>query len=166
MDDELRAAADLALDTDVTAALLDDAVHSRQAETGAAVTVLRREERFEEPDADLGWNTGAGVLDRQLDVVAWLDALAPRDLRADRHVRRFECHDAAVWHRVARVDYQVQDDLENLSGIRLNGPQLVRKTALEHDAVAHQPLQSSASAREHVVQVEDLVLQPLSAAEH
>jgi len=43
-----RADADLALDGDVTAALLDDPVHGGEAETRSLVGFLRREERLED----------------------------------------------------------------------------------------------------------------------
>src|SRR5207244_8528174 len=54
IDDELRSATYFALDDDVAAALLHDAVHRRQAKAGAAMTILCREERLEKAHADLG----------------------------------------------------------------------------------------------------------------
>ena len=54
-----------------------------------------------------------------------------------------------------------------LSGVRVDGPQFVSWPGFEHDAVAHQPLQTRASTLDDIVQVQDGLLQVLLfAAEH
>src|SRR4030095_12471021 len=72
---ERRAAAVLAVNPDVDAVLLDDAVAGGEAETGAAAGRLGREERLEEVPRDVLGHAHAGVADGQHHVVPRLDAL-------------------------------------------------------------------------------------------
>src|SRR5687767_4934195 len=63
MDQEGRSPARLALDRNVSAALLDDPVDDRQAEAGALTLFLGGEERLEQPRARGLIDTGTGVGD-------------------------------------------------------------------------------------------------------
>ncbi len=73
VDAEDGAAADLAFDRDVAAALLDDAVDHRQAEAGALARPLGGEEGLEDPRQHRRRHAGAGVGDRQHHVGAGRD---------------------------------------------------------------------------------------------
>ena len=98
---EARALADGAVAGDRAAVLLHDAVGDRQAEAGALADLLRREERIVDPRELFGRNPGAGVGDF--------------DRRADRALRlRDDREPAALRHRVARVQEQVQEHLLEL----------------------------------------------------
>ena len=61
VDLERRPAARLAVDSDVAARLVDDAVHRREAETGALPLLLGREERLEDSGLRLGVHVDARV---------------------------------------------------------------------------------------------------------
>ena len=74
VDLERRAVPGLAVDPDVPAALLDDAVHGRQPEPGALAGRLGREERLERVLRTVGVHAAAGVAHREHHVLARRDA--------------------------------------------------------------------------------------------
>ena len=115
VDEKGGAVAWLAHDGDVAAALLDDAVHDRESETGALALLLRREERLEELRARLLVDAGAGVADAQPGVASRV----PFDQRDRRGLVQLDLLDfdreaAPVGHRVPCVDHEVEHDLLDL----------------------------------------------------
>src|SRR6266446_4386224 len=111
-DAEGRAPAWRGVRIDEAAGLLDDAVYRRKAEPGALADVLGREERIEDFIDDVGRNAGAGVGHLDQHIVSRRHALV-------LHARGFGRIDiggadielAAVWHGIARVDREIDDDL-------------------------------------------------------
>src|SRR5688500_2731840 len=101
MDQEGRSPARLALDRNVSAALLDDPVDDRQAEAGALTLFLGGEERLEQPRARGLIDTSAGVGDAaprvrarpSLDVCHGAGVSELPLVEPDRQP-------SAVWHRV------------------------------------------------------------------
>ena len=67
---EGRAFANLAVNADVTAGLLDDGLAGRQAQPGAFALGLRREKRLEQTRFDFVGHAGSRVADAQHHVVA------------------------------------------------------------------------------------------------
>src|SRR5205823_12648545 len=108
LDGEGRAFADDAFDANATLVLLDDLPADAQAQAAAAMTVFIRLlggiERLEDQPQLVGSNADAGVRDKNLD-----------------HLRRlvfpnFKSQPAAVRHRLAGIDDQIEKDLFDLAG--------------------------------------------------
>ena len=131
LDDERRAFADDTLDADAAVVLLDDLPAHTQPQAGAAVAVLvgqlGREERLEDLPQVLRGDPGTRVGDLDLDRVAVV-ALAD-----------FEPQAAAVEHRLAGVDDEVQDDLLDLPR-HDHGRRPALEALLDLDAVLAQVL--------------------------
>ena len=105
--------------------LVDDAVDRGQPKPGPTIVGLGREERLEHVLERGRVHAGPGVRHREQDV-------GPRDhVRVARGVRVVELHVggldrqlAAVGHRVAGVDREVDDDLLDLAGVGLQVAEL------------------------------------------
>ena len=148
VDPELGAASRLARDLDASPRLADDAKHGREAEPGAAIDILRGEERFEDPLADLGRHSLSAVADAE-------QRPAPRrhPIRKGRVVPRIEgdhrdLQMPAVRHRVAGVDGEIEEHLLELDRVRLHQVDPPRRIDLDHDRRAHRLLQQR-PVREH-----------------
>src|SRR5215212_6147247 len=70
---DCRAASELALDLDAAGGLAREAVHHRKAETGAFAGRLRREERIEGAERDVGRHPATGVGDGEGEIFARRD---------------------------------------------------------------------------------------------
>jgi hypothetical protein len=79
-----RAEALLALDLDVAARLLDEAIDHRQAKARALPQRLGRKEGIEDLAQHIGRHAHARVGDADLDIVAGLGAVAVGQRSADR----------------------------------------------------------------------------------
>ena len=124
-DAERGALTGLGVDIDKAAGLLDDAIHRRQAEAGALADFLGREERLKDLVDDLRGNAGAGVDDIDPHIFRRRHALvgeAPGLLRC--HVGGSNRQRAAIGHRIAGVNGQIDDHLLELRQIRLDRPQV------------------------------------------
>ncbi len=91
--------------------------------------------------------------------------VAPGVGLVELHVRGLDGEPAALRHRVARVDDQVDDHLLELAGVRLHAVQARRRHHRQLDVLADQPAQHRLHGGHHRVQVEHLGLQHLLAAE-
>ena len=128
VDLERRALAELAVDPDVAAALLDDAVDGREPEPGALAAVLRREERLEEPAAaSLRVMPIAGVADREHHVRArGASCTSLHERLVELDVRRLDRQACRRRHRVPGVDDEVHEDLLELPGIGVDAAEVGR----------------------------------------
>src|SRR5205823_848690 len=103
-DVEARAETDMALDDDVAAILLHDAVHHRETEARALATLLVRVERLEHAGERLEVHPRAGVAHAQEHVAARGDRAAAgldRAVEVGRGDPHLEA--ATAGHRVASV---------------------------------------------------------------
>src|SRR5207302_9376355 len=119
-----RAFARLAVDLYVTAGLLDETVYLAEPETRAGIDRFCREERLEGAVHDLLGHAGAVIGHRDHDVLARQDLrIGPAITLVEKGVAGFECQLAAVAHRVARIDREVQQRAFEFIGIDLDAPQ-------------------------------------------
>jgi hypothetical protein len=138
----------LAVHADVTAALLHDAEHRRQAQSRAFAHGLRREEGLEDPPARRRVHAGARVADRDHDVVARRHAdVGARVRRVELHVRRLDRELSPLRHGVARVHREVHDDLLDLPWVRQNAPQIRPARERELDVLTEESAQHEATRK-------------------
>ena len=141
-DAERGALARFRIHIDEAAGLLDDAIDGRQPKAGALADFLGGEERLEDLVDDVGGNPGAGVGDIDPDIIRRRHALVG-------HLRGFiRCQIAglhrqlaAVRHRVASVDREIDDHLLELRDVDLDRPEVAAMHEVEFDLLADQAAQ-------------------------
>ena len=105
-----------------------------ETEAGPLPDFFGREKWIENLVHRLGRHAGAAVRDTQHDVRPELRAgIHPRDLIVHDDVLRADGERAARGHGVARVDAEIQQDLVELRGVAVHGPQIGRKRGLDVD---------------------------------
>ena len=132
-DGERRAQPGVGDDLDAPAGLRDDPVHGREPQPRAEADVLGRVERLEDPLQHVGLDSRAGVADGQPHVLAGGAGL-------DRER-------AAVGHRVAGVDRQVDHDLLELRAVGQHRRQIRRRPASRSRCPRRSAARASARAR-------------------
>ena len=163
---ERRAVTALAVHPNRSAALLDDAVHGRETKTRAFAALLGREERLENPRLRRLVHSGAGIGDGQHHVRAGDGAAMGRRVRGvELDVRRLDRQLPARQHRVASVDREVDDDLLDLPRIGVDAIERRRQPRLELDVLADQPPQQRVHADHDFVEIQNLRVEHLPAAE-
>ena len=115
-----RAAIRRALDLDVPARLLHEAVHHAQAEPGAVPEMLGREERLDRALQHFGRHADAGIGHRQQHEIARWNIVV---LAARSHVARLDGQRAAFGHRIASVHGKIDQRGLDLRRIREHVPQ-------------------------------------------
>src|SRR6202008_410500 len=104
---------------DVSTRLLHNSIHSGETETGAFTGVLGGEERIERLLARVAIPSDPGVATRQHYVAPGNDGRVLAGVRLiELHILGLDGNGSALRHRVARVDYQVDEYLLDLTGIR------------------------------------------------
>jgi hypothetical protein len=146
----------------VAAALLDDAVHDREAEPGAVLARLGREERLEDALEHLAVHAAAVVAHAQLHVVArgQIGQRLGQPLLADG-----DRDAAAAGHGVARVDHQVQQHLLDLRGIDPRRARPGRRADVEVHVLAERTGQDALGAAHGLAQIHHLRVGSLPAGE-
>src|SRR4051812_43688359 len=76
-------------------------------------------------------------------------------------IRCFNGEFAALWHRITRIDRQIQDDLFDLSGVCFDGSQVWRENGAELDIFADNPEQDLFYSRNDRVKAQGRRLQDL-----
>ena len=150
----------------MAAALADEAVDHRQAKARALAEVLRREERLENPLADVVRDPDALVGDLEHDGLSGMrEHVRERLVIVAGGEPRAHGDRSAIGHRIARVDDQVEDDLLHLPAVGRDRRKPRRQIHVER-------VFRSEQAREHLLHVADdggelerLGLQHLLAAE-
>src|SRR5207302_5610555 len=121
VDSHCGAGARGALDPDVTAVLLHDTVHRREAEPGPLAHALRGEERLEQVCLNLRTHAGSAIAHTEHRVGSNAGARMRLDERAvELDVAGLDGEPTALWHRVPGVDGEVQDDLLDLRRVGLD----------------------------------------------
>jgi len=105
------------VDEQVAAVVVDDAVHHRQAHSGASADLLGREERLEHSRANRFVDAAAGVGDGERRPSAAHGRAARRAGAGVRAEGEVEADRAEVDDRVARVDAQVEEHLLDLDRV-------------------------------------------------
>ena len=144
----------------------DDAVERREAEPGALARRLGGEERLEHAGEYLGGNAGAGVGDPQPGVAAGFEAgpvVGVGLVHGD--VRGVDGELPAAGHRVAGVDCEVDQDLLELAGVRLDRPQAFGGCGVQGDVLAEGAAQQLIQARDDVVEAEYFGVHDVAAGE-
>jgi hypothetical protein len=168
VDLEARAPVRLAAGPDVAAALLDDAVDGRKAEAGAAPDLLGGEEGLEHVGQGGPIHPAPGVAYGEGGVAARCHhgAAVTRGRRCGQvgHLG-LDRELAAVRHRVAGVERQVEHHLLQLARVRLHRPE--RRIELQrHPAVlAHGPAEHRHEPLQHLVEIDHHRLEHLAATE-
>ena len=140
------------LDVDRAARVGDDAVHGRQPQARALAGVLGGEEGLEGAVAHLLGMPGP-VVDHG-------------DAHAVGHAGHGDGQRAAVGHRVARVDGEVDQHLLELRAIGEHGQQAGADGDAQRDALAQRAVEQALEVAQQAADVEHLGLDHLAAAEH
>src|SRR6266849_7982609 len=114
---EGRTFAGLAVDPDIAAALLDNAIHGREAQASSLRT-LSGKKWLEDVRLRFRVHARTGVADGKHDVFAgrhW--SVETRIAFVERGVGSFDGESSALRHGVARIDCEVHDDLLDLAGV-------------------------------------------------
>ena len=127
----------LAVDLDMPARLLDEAVNHAQPEAGSLADPLCREERLEDLVADCFRNAAAGVAHRDEHVVAGRNVgIGPGVALVQHDVIRLQRQLAAIRHGIAGIDGKVQKRGAELVWIDKSRPDIGLQTRLDLDMLA------------------------------
>ena len=149
---------------DPAAALLDDTVNDREAETAALAEAFGAEERLEDPCARGVCDAATGVRHRELDVSAL--RLRPRLVdRVDRHLAGANRERATLRHRFSSVRREMDEDGVPLLGIDLDRRFVRGERHAEHDRVAEERLYRPLGFRHDRVEVDDVLRLDATPAE-
>src|SRR5436309_2785851 len=117
MDEKGGSSADHALHGHETAALLHNAVYTREPQSRALALLLRREERFEYLALRLGIHSMAGIGDRQNRMPLGTRPKRDRIVFIDHTVISCDPEFATIGHRIARVYAQVHQNQVELVAV-------------------------------------------------
>src|SRR5271170_290735 len=160
------AAAGLALDEDVTAALLDDAVDSGESEAGAFAILLGGEERLEDAGLSFAVHALAGVANGNHDVRAVFDESIFGVVGiVESDAGGANADFAAVRHGVLGIDHEIHDDLLELSGIGAGAANGRGEAGGEFHVFPDERAQEALHVFDDGVDVDDLEFEKLLAAE-
>ncbi|GJD69837.1 hypothetical protein MMMDOFMJ_2775 [Methylobacterium gnaphalii] len=159
------AVAKLRIDPDLPAGLAHEAVDHRQPEPRALADRLRREERLEGLGDHVRRHAGAGIGDAEREVLAGLQVPVPRRTLVHPLVGGLDGDAAAIRHRVARVDAEVQQRVLELRGIDHHRPEAGRGHRLEGDLRPDRAADQFLHAGHEPVHVGGLGIERLAARE-
>ena len=157
----------LAVDPEVSSALLHDAEHGRETEARALAGFLGRVEGLENPCLRRLVHSATRVGDGEHHVVTRLRRQVVARVRlVQSDVRSLDCQHASRGHRIPGVDYEVQDDLLDVTRVRLDPSDRLLGEGDQLHVLSDEPLEHLLHAREKLVQVEHPGLDNLLPAEH
>ena len=160
------ALAGLGFDRDVPAGLLDEAIDLAQPQPRSLAQRLGGEERLERAITHRCGHSRAAVAHRDADIVAGRHVGMRRGKGPiELHVRRADNELAAVAHRVARIDRQIDQRTLELPDIGIDRPQPARRIDLEVDGAADRPAQQLGEAADQLAGVERRRRERLAAPE-
>jgi hypothetical protein len=144
--------------------LLDESVHLRKAEPGSLR--LGGVERLEHLALRIRRHAAAGVAQRDQHVVARRDFFICRAVAlVEEAVRGFDRQLAAIGHRIARVDRDVENRALELVAIHRDPPEPAREDRLDSDTLAERAPQQLGHAGHQLVRIQRLGLERLPARE-
>src|SRR5208282_2171559 len=166
IDLESRSVTELAINKDMSSALLDDAVDGGEAKTGAFAQLFGGEEGLKDAGDGGFIHAATGVADGEENVFSGRHALM---LIGESGVEflgaSLENKLAAPGHSVARVDRQVDDDLVELGGIGFDDRGGGFGDDENFDIVTHQRAEKFADVAQAFVEIEQTRLNGGRAAE-
>ncbi len=166
IDLEGRAFANLAVNADVTAGLLDDGLAGRQAQTGAFALGLGREKCLKQMRFDFLGHAGSRVTDAEHHVVAGNGAgVCARVVFIQRDIVGGDGQLAAVGHGIAGIDDQIHQHLPDVAGVGLDASDLFSGNNRHFDVLVNEPPQHFVQVFHHVIEVQHDGLHRLFAAE-
>ena len=157
---ESGAAADLAIDPDVTTILLENAVDGSESKAGPFSDLLGGEEGLKN-SGDRGLvHADTSVADGEQDIVAFLhgEMLCSEDL-VQFDGSSFENEFSASRHGVARVHSQVENDLIQLARVNLDDRGRTTRYHRDLDIISHERADKFHNVFESNIQVDQLGLQ-------
>ena len=158
--------ADLAVDLDVAARLLDEAVHHAQPQAGALADILGGEERLEHFFQNVRRHAAAGVAHRDHHVGARAHLrVRLRIGLVEDDVAGFERELAAVRHRVARIDRKIEQCGGELCRIGDGAPDIVFQHRLDLDLLAERRAQQVRGIARKRIRIDRARLERLAARE-
>src|SRR5439155_18378558 len=115
IDTEGRALSNSALYRNVTPTLVDDAVDGRKTQSGSLPKLLSGEERLKNVSARLSIHPAASVAHGQQHIAAWPQTqVLTRVLFIQVGIGGLNDHLATLWHGIARIRDQIDQDLLDL----------------------------------------------------
>ena len=160
------ALAGLRIHLHVAARLAHEAIDLAQAQAGAAAHVLGGEEGVEGLGQHLGRHAAAGVADGHHHVLAGRQAgVLGHVALVQPGVGSFDGQAAAVGHRVAAIDRQVEDGVFQLVGVDMGAPQPTSQHRFQQHRAAQRMAQQVGHAGHQLVHVHRFGLQWLLARE-
>ena len=122
--------------------------------------------RFKHAGLSFAVHSNAVIADDQNYVLARLNAIAPARVRcSDLCIAGLDEQFAAFWHRVARIDGKVHDELLNLPRIGFHRPQPRRGRYVQSNIFFDEAVEHFRHFSQDAVQVHDSGLEHLFAAE-
>ena len=165
-DAERAADPELALDSDVSARLVDDPVHGGEPEPGASTSCFGGEERLEQPAPSVFVHPDAGVGKSQPDaLVAIVGKMLSNPFGGRVHDGGCDSDCPSPRHRVAGVHDEIHQYLFDLAAIREHPGGDRVELGYELDARADQSPGQRRKLRNDSVQIDDAGPHHLSAAE-
>ena len=159
-----RAFADLAVDFHMPARLLDEAVDLRKPQARAVSDVLGREERIEGLGLHLRRHSAAGVRHGQHDILAGHHfGLRGGVFFIEMNIRGFDRQLAAIRHRVARIDGEIEDRELELIGIGMRPPNAAAQNGFDRDLLAEGPAQQVRHAGDEPAEIDRFGIERLLA---
>ena len=150
-----RALSHLAVDAEMTTALLGEAVDHGKSQAGSLSDRLGGEEWIDRFGHHVRRHPGSRVRNADDDVVAWFNIVLERRCNAASRssIRRFDRQPTAIRHGVARIDGEIQKGALELVGIGEGGPEIGGKRASQLDLLAQGAVKQIFHARDEAVDI-------------
>ena len=146
-----RPLAERARTENIAAGLFYNAIHHGEAETGALSDVLGGKKRFEDFVFYFRRDAMSEILDLDCDIIGWNQRCLIETGAFGRHDIAGPQDDlAALRHRVARIDDQIDEDMLELVDIGLDEPEVAAVAQLEIDFFADKPAHQHLQIGEHI----------------
>ena len=142
-----------AVNRHMAARLLCKTVDHAQAKPRPSADTLGGEKRLERAGHHLGFHAGAGVGDRQGDIVTGFDIdLRGSVIPVQRHVLGLNRQDAAVGHRITGVDGEVQNGVFDLTGVGQRQFQIVGQIGFDRYVIPQRPFQKRLDRSHQIIE--------------
>ncbi len=153
-----------AFDSGDAAGLVCKPMHHGQSETAAFAALLGGEERLEDAFQHVRFDARSGVDHADAHEFARFDMrVIKAECRVNANVTRLQSEPAALRHRIACVDRQVENGVFKLSRIHPCMPQIGCEHGVNLDGLAQRTLQQLAESAEQPIQIRNDRIENLPA---